>query len=128
MLRTNQKSSPTFKDRMRFKVYCVAKEIKDDLLSQNLTSTYFDNHDIFYESIIQRDFKAALYGHKLLKKSEEEALDDMVFNAEAHNLNSENVRVGAASLKIHNTNRKAVLEMAMRVDAEVGYWALYDYK
>ena len=79
---------------------------------------------LFYEAIKQGDYKAALHGHRKLVEMEETAIDEIVFNANKHKFNSENVRLGSKNFKAFNKERKFVLKQAMICDATVGYWKL----
>jgi len=112
------------KKQLRKEVYDLAKLMKKDIQIDDAQSSYNHNILVFYDCIKKADFKAAIYGHKMLVKTESEVLDEVVFNAEKHNLNSEDLRLCAKNIKVSNNNRKFILKMAMECDATVGYWKL----
>ena len=109
---------------MRKNVYDLAKLCQNDIKELQDDSNYFYNLSLFYENIKQGKYKQSLIGHKLLIETEQYMLDEIVFNAEKHNYNSENVRKGCKNVKVNNKNRKFVLKKAMICDATIGYWKL----
>ena len=109
---------------MRKKVYDLAKLVQNVIKELVKTCKYYYNLNLFYENIKQGNYKQCLIGHKLLIETEQYMLDEIVFNAEKHNYNSENVRKGCKNVKVNNKNRKFVLKKAMICDATIGYWKL----
>ena len=78
----------------------------------------------FYQCIKKAEYMMSLKLHKKLNEIEEKVLDEMVFNAEENELNSEDVRKGSARTKKYHNARKDMLYSAMSCDARVGYWKL----
>jgi len=112
------------KKQMRKQVYYFCKLVQNEIKTLVNTCKYYYNSNVFYECIKQGEYKEALKGHKLLIETEQYMLDEIVFNPEKHNYNSENLRKACQNIKNGNNNRKFVLKQAMICDATVGYWKL----
>jgi hypothetical protein len=112
------------KKQMRKQVYYLAKLVQNNQKELVNTCNYYYNSNVFYECIKQGEYMEALKGHKLLIEQEEYMLDEIVFDPEKYNYNSENLRKACQNIKNGNNNRKYILKQAMICDATVGYWKL----
>ena len=109
------------KEQKREYVSKMADKVLEKL-SINGSDEYQNTLRDFYKGIRCRNFKNVLELNTTLTTMEENAIDSVVFPKEEDDVSS-TLRENVCGLsKSSNQIRQLILELAMDVDADVGYW------